>query len=400
MEPREAASGAGNSAETAYHPVVTVELHPTCSPGGDPARVRVVAVGEGRTALSVQREARNSLPIVRGQGPPFVVAERDGRLVRVVDQAMQRAGFLPVRAAPGRDSHLARFAAEHPHRAPLSVVGCGNLLCNRGVLATTSAGDFGVAGPSGPAFVLDDGAAITGPALVIDGRPATIEPAQYADLRHLLLPAWVEVAAGVRVDFGLDRLAADPLLLERAVRGEVVEFELSESLPANDAHDALLVPHAISVDALRLALRLKGYREVGGGSAVAGRGDVIARGDFRLTPEVLAVRFLRGVYPHHALARDRHGVAWSVLVAGRSNREGATVEDYAAALAAAGAREAVLLDNGGDVGLLLRASEDVAAPLPWTSSDPAVADWRFEITPAEADRANSWPLRACVIRHR
>lgn len=400
MEPREAASGAGISAAGAYHPVVKVELRPTCIPGGDPARVRVVAVGEGRTALSVQREARNAGPIVRGKGPPFVVAERDGRVVRVVDQASQRVGFLPVSAPPGRDSHLARFAAEHPHRAPISVVGCGNLLCNRGVVAKTPAGDFGIPGPAGPAFDLDDGATITGPALVIDGRPAPIEPAHFADLRHLLLPAWVEVANGARVDFGLDRLAADPALLARAVRGELVEFELSESLPVDDAPDAPLVPHPVAVDALSAALRIKGYREVARGSAAAGAVDVPERGDFRLTAEVLSVRFLPGVYPHHALARDRNGVAWSVLVAGRSNREGTTVADLAAALAAAGAREAVLLDNGGDVGLLVRASVDDVASHPRTTFDPTVADWRFELTPAEADRAAAWPLRACVIRHR
>lgn len=354
-----------------------LDLRPASVPGGDPARVAVRAVGAVgavRVWLSVQEEAAGAPGIVRGRGPAFVPVLRSGRSVRATEQAEHRRGFLPAVAADGGDSHLARFAARFPDRVAVAVAGAGNVLTNPGVFATTPSGRFGVPGASGPSFALDDGCALTGPALVVDGRAVEPDPATFADLRHLLLPAWVEVRPGARVDFGLDRLLGDPALLRDAVAGRRVVLPLVERLPATDDVGAELVDASVDPDRLAAAFAAKGYRE----------SDAPAeRGTYRICDGVVEIVFAEGVYPHHACARDADGRPWSVLVAGRSNREGTTVRALAAALAAAGAREAVLSDNGGDVGLLRRAN--------------AAAPWAFEIRPAEADRAAAWPLRACAI---
>lgn len=352
-------------------------LRPACVPGGDPARVfvrTIGAVGALRAWLSVQEEAAGAPGIVRGRGPAFVPVLRDGRLVRATEQSEQRRGFLPVIAPDGGDAHVARFAARFPDRAALAVVGAGNVLANPGVFAATPAGRFGVPGVSGPSFALDDGCSLTGPALVVDGRAVDPDPATYADLRHLLLPAWVEVRPGVRVDFGLDRLLADPAALRDAVAGRRISLPLVERLPATDDVDAALVDAPVDPARLAAAFAAKGYRE----SAAPNE-----RGTYRIRGGEVEVVFAEGVYPHHAFARDADGRPWSILVAGRSNREGTTVRALAAALVAAGARQAILSDNGGDVGLLRRA--DARAP------------WSFEIRPAEADRAATWPLRACAV---
>lgn len=382
-----------------------IRVRVATTPEGDATRVRAASVGAAgpvRVALSVQTEAAATGGIVRGRGPAFVVRETGGRRLRVADAAALREDFLPVLREDGGDSHLARFAGVRVDRTATAVTGCGNLLTNPGVAATVEgrrygvegAEEFAVARAAGEIRVVDgargtfsddlggapasgpDAWSVAGPVLVRDGRAVPPDPFGFADLRHLLLPAWVATPTGARTDFGLDRLLADPDLRRAAVEGRVVEIELVEDLPETDDAAAPLRSVPIDPDLLRSALRAKGYTET---SVVA------ERGTFRLLKDRLLVAFKEGVYPHHALALDADGAPWSVLVTGRSNREGTTVLGLAAALAESGARDAVLLDNGGDVGLLRR---DVAGGL-----------WTFDVRPAEADRARTWPLRACLVWH-
>jgi hypothetical protein len=217
---------------------------------------------------------------------------------------------------------------------------------------------------------------ITGPLLVAAGRAQPPDLREYADLRHLILPAYVEIEPGRRADFGFDALGQDATLARAATGGRAVTLPLLAWVPRGDRVDAELEAVAIRPASVRAALRLKGYRETR---------RVDAPGTFRIGSDEARIAFRPGIYPHHALAIDGRGVVTSVLVTGRSNREGTTIRELAAALAKAGARAAILLDNGGDVGLLRRKSP--RAPLV------------FEARPAEADRARTWPLRACLIYH-
>jgi Phosphodiester glycosidase len=351
-------------------------------------------------SLSIQKEAIGKSGIIRDDGPPYVIRKARGGARRVEDAARQRAGFLPAIGA--RDSHLRRFERARPDRIAVAVAGCGNLQVNPGVearalgtragiggfmragirvapdgrgalirlsrLATALAGDRETRAPSPDGFV------ITGPLLVADGRAENPDVREYADLRHLILPAYVEIGPGRRVDFGFDALVGDEALARDAVAGRPVTLRLSALAPASDRVDADLVEVPVAAEAVRSALRTKGYRESRRGAA---------RGTFRMAADHVEIAFLEGIYPHHALAVDAAGVVTSVLVTGRSNREGTTVRALAAALAKAGAVSAVLLDNGGDVGLLRRAGKRMV----------------FAARPAEADRARVWPLRSCLVYH-
>ncbi len=320
----------------------------------DPPRVRLT--------LCVDADAVGCGPLVRGDGLPYVM--RDGR--RVVEQSEQRRGF---RTVLGADGHVARFERAQPNRTAIAVTGCGNLGLNPGVRAWVDGRWLGVAGPQGGAIAVDaegrgrrvptdeepdDAWVITGPDLVRRGRPAVSEAATFADPRHRVLFPYVETAPGVRHDFGHDRLLAHPALYDDAARGRPVRL------------DTAGVPHG----ALLEALAVKGYARCEAPER---------RGTFRFDGEVLEIVFFCGLYPHHALAVAPDGTVTSWIVPGLSNRAGTTVEALAAHLAAAGASDAILLDNGGDVGLWLPTEQ------------------RWGVRPAEPDREDAWPLVACLV---
>jgi hypothetical protein len=126
----------------------------------------------------------------------------------------------------------------------------------------------------------------------------------------------------------------------------------------------------VEIDWVREALRVKGYVEVKSGPH--------ARGEFRLARNALQIRFQPGIYPHHALVTDKAGRVASVLISGKSNRVGVSLEDFSEDLARSGAKEAILLDNGGDVALY-----DVRAAC-------------FRIASSGTDRLDLWPISACL----
>jgi Phosphodiester glycosidase len=360
------------------------------------------ATDPGRTLLSlcIQEEAIGATGIIRDDGPPYVIGKGRGGPRRVEAAGRQRAGFLA--AAGGRDSHLKRFERERPDRRAIAIAGCGNLQVNPGVEARTRGIRAGIGGfmragirveedgrgtllegsrleaalsaEEGATAASPDRFVITGPLLVAAGKACEPDVREYADLRHLLLPGYVEIGRGRRVDFGFDALVRDSELARAAVEGRPVTLPLATWVPRGAAVSADLEEVPVRPESLRAALRAKGYRE----SARPGK-----RGTFRLDGGSVTIAFLEGIYPHHALAIAAGGGVTSLLVTGRSNREGTTVRDLAAALARGGARAAILLDNGGDVGLLRRAGARMA----------------FAARPAEADRATRWPLRACLVYH-
>lgn len=343
----------------------------------------LTAPEDGRPHLLIDPVGVARGPLVRGRGPAWVLDPEGQPPRRIVEQARQREGVL--RTVGTGDTHLARARA-HDLR-PRWLTGCGNLGFNPGVLAGR-AGEtarHGAEGPYGAVWhVAADGAVrvseelpdavptgfwLTGPALVRDGRPGPSAASTFADPRHLLGFPYLEVAPGQRVDFGHDRLLGDPTLYERAVAGEPVVLRLLESLPEDDRADAELVPHEVEPGPLEAALAVKGYRP---GPAEDGPGH------YELRDGHLRLAFLPGLYPHHALALDAEGRLHDLVIGGASNRAGVALVELAEDLVAAGFREALLLDNGGDVGLF-----------------DATAD-RFLLAPAEADRADAWPLTAAL----
>lgn len=80
-------------------------------------------------------------------------------------------------------------------------------------------------------------------------------------------------------------------------------------------------------------------------------GDPDAGGRYRFDGDVLTFTPLPGIYPHNVFGVDQQGQPASLLVTGWSNNAGYTVDQLAEA-AGRLFRDAVLLDNGGDVFLL------------------------------------------------
>lgn len=364
-----------------------MKVHPRHVPGFEEIPVRVHVVGAGSpppgVVLSVDEGAVSRGPLVRGAGPPFLGVGPGGERRRFTRQAEQRKGFLPVDG--GDDSHLDRFRRRHPEREPVAVTGCGNLGMNPGVVARLPQATLGHEGPCGGWMsVEEDGGAmmvergtvpvkgfiISGPRLVRGGRPAELQVRAFADPRHLLLFPYVDLGDGLRVDFGHDRFLGDPALCRRAVEGRPVRLELLEHLPAGEAPHAALRPVPVPRERLEEALAAKGYR------AVARPEEP---GTYRLDGDAVVMTWLPGIYPHHVLARRDDGRVLSVLVTGAGSRAGVHVRELCGDLAAAGITDALLMDNGGDVGLYLPRTRSYAA------------------RPVEPDRSACWPLSACFI---
>ncbi len=333
--------------------------------------------------LSVDAASMARGPLHRGQGRAFLLRRENGRVRRITEQAEQRAGFL---AAVGQDSHLARWRAAHPQRRATLLTGHGNLGINAGVLALTPEGELGTRGCwNGALHVHADGSVtrptewpikegfvLTGPQLVRKGKALAPDAESFADPRHLLRFAWVETVTGERVDFGHDELLADRARLAAALAGVPQEYPLEVELPANDDADAPLRMVRVDADKLRRDLVWKGYREVT---------EPAAPGEFHCGEGWVRIVFLPGLYPHHVLAADATGRLLDIVVSGLSNRAGVTICELAEDLARAGCSEAILLDNGGDVGLY-DAGREV-----------------FIVRPAEPDRSVHWPLTAALIHH-
>ena len=220
---------------------------------------------------------------------------------------------------------------------------------------------------------------ITGPLLVAAGRAQDPTCASTRTSATCSCPRTSRSRAGRRVDFGFDALVEDDALARDGGRGQAGHAAARRVGPGDDRVDAALEAIAGRGRA-RCARRLrkKGYREA---RARRRARDVQPR---RATRSRVA--FLEG-HLSAPRARGRRSTAWSRRCSSRGDRtaKGTTVRDLAAALAKAGA-------EGGDPARQRRrrraaARKSKRAPL------------RFEARPAEADRARTWPLRACLVWH-
>ena len=314
-------------------------------------------------------------PIIRNAGPAYI-RDPQNPTRRLVKQEEQRAGF---RTVLGPDGFAQEARTLHGERA-LWITGCGNVGMNPGVRCFKNGRWWGAPGPEGGAIAVStDGRgvrlpgdnhlpgdlafALTGPNLVTDGKVAVSGSETFADPRHLLLFPYIQLPDGLRLDLGINQLLGDPRSYDAATKGEVV------AIPHSAWTENMLSSQAKS--ALEQALKIKGYAFT---QQTPG-----TRGEAQIDEHVLRLRFLDGIYPHHALFVLNDGSLASLLVSGLSNRAGITIHALAELAVESGAHHAILLDNGGDVGLY------------------DLQESRFRVRPSEPDRTESWPLSACLL---
>jgi hypothetical protein len=330
-------------------------VHAISAYAGTPARVCVFEFRPGpiRPAISVQASWNHSSGIIRGAGENGALLEDhqlDDRGNRVFGADEMRQGAWTV------DEHRAAWLRDHPDRRILAWVGNGNLLNNPGFVAATGNRLFCLHDEErrftettyhclanwrdGRASIetLDLSAPLSaglesftsGQRLVQAGKPIDTDTlvrdaanGAYYDLRHLFLfgrlprgpKRWIDVGPTAFWNEGA---------LERAVRRLPVTADISQF-------------HAADV---RAALAEKDYAEVP---------DPAHPGHFALGSNELRVVYREGLYPHHMSGVREDGTVLSVVVSGASNRAGVTIRGAADIMCRLGARDAILIDNGGDV---------------------------------------------------
>lgn len=159
----------------------------------------------------------------------------------------------------------------------------------------------------------------------------------------------------------------DPDQITRALHGETITVRLDDRIvDAQCGYDDLNE----FLDALKKGLFRRGYEENAAASGALGPGE------FRIENGTLSIRFLPGAYPHSAVGVSQGGRVLLFQVTfpngGRmiGNRSALTIPGTAEAVAEAGNRalaesgkndtlkDALILDNGGDVRLWVRRADD------------------------------------------
>ena len=259
--------------------------------------------------------------------------------------------------------------------------------------------------------IVENGAAIT-----VDRFVELAAQGWFYDLNHILAFAWLKVQglateppnATVFTQVPYTAMLAadgrpDPGMVSRALRGETITVPLDDTIiRAQCGYDHL----SAFLNALREGLKRRGYDE----NTLTGR--ALGPAEFRIENRTLLIRFLLGAYPHSAV-----GVSWGGRVllfqitfpnGGQmiGNRSALTIPGAAEAVAEAGNRalaeagendtlkDALILDNGGDVRLWVRRPDDgwekrvaeeisrdrLRSALMFTSSGapPATKSWSIE----------------------
>jgi hypothetical protein len=330
-------------------------LYSVRSHAGHPARVCVLELRPDRVrlAISIQAAWNGSGGIIRGAFENGVLLEDhmlDPRGAPIFGADEMREGVWTI------DEHQSAWLREHPGERVVGWVGNGNLLNNPGFVAGVDGRLFHLLDePARFAHttyhclaVWRDGSATietfdlsaplppgldcftSGQRLVEDGRPVDIDTlardaaaGAYYDLRHLFL--FGRIARGPKrwIDAGLSAFRSKGAI-ERAVRGLPVEADVSQFSPTE----------------VRDAMASKDYFEVA---------EPAVPGEFSLRGGVMVVVFREGLYPHNMIGIRGDETVLSVVVSGASNRAGVTVRGAAEIMHRLGARDAILIDNGGDV---------------------------------------------------
>ena len=155
---------------------------------------------------------------------------------------------------------------------------------------------------------------------------------QFYDLRHILLFPRISKGEKRWIDGGLasfwtedGNLDKDRLI--KTIKGETTEVDISQ----------------FEKDDVVKALKVKDYKECLNGSAPK------ERGKYKLEGKMLIIKFKNGIYPHNMIGIREDGKLLSVVIQGLSNRVGVTLIKAAEVMRMLGAKDALLIDNGGDV---------------------------------------------------
>ena len=323
----------------------------------DPRRIR--------PALSVQTAWNGSLGIIRGVREDGVTIEDHIREELDESGRLRDAGRRIFGAEEMRrdvwtvERHLREFAARHPGERIAAWMGNGNLLANPHFAGFADGTIYCLAGE--PAhfatraytslvvraggvsietvrYVLPESVvcATFGQQIVRDGQPLDSAEllrkavaGEFFDLRHLFLFPRLPRGPERWVDGGLAAFRDDagrllPEVLEDALAGRPVQADARE----------------FAAQEVVGALEAKGYRTAR---------TPASPGEYRLADGMLRFVPLPGIYPHSMIGIREDGTLLAVAVSGLSNRAGLTLASAAELMCRLGARDAIIVDNGGDV---------------------------------------------------
>lgn len=186
----------------------------------------------------------------------------------------------------------------------------------------------------------------------------------YLDKRHEVLNAYTAVRNSrtgnpvtdekgnpVRRDFGLDQILAAPELLAAAIEGEIVALRL-------DLFDVDGAYYAVQAADLDTAFEDKSYNKCRSLAELENRQHDGERGLFFIDEQCGCCYqvYQQSPYPLHFVAVRENNTTEFVdgVISGMSNNAPTTLGDLALDLRLSGFKEALLLDNGGDVVMVHR----------------------------------------------
>lgn len=319
----------------------------------DPVKVNVV--------IKVQEELKDAPGILREGTLAYTLAGRDKRIggSRILDSTITY------------HNHISRFESNDPQgRKILGFVGNGNLLMNPWFVAWIEGelfhvkdepvyrrkapysslivwrdgrvsieniyfrgGKIKLDDPSGKDITKDVVYTTYGQRLVARGcfvLPYEISE-QYYDLRHLLLFPFFSDQEGC---LGLNQLEMDSRIREDALKKLPVKLDFRTDK-----------------DRAREALSEKNYQEVA---------KVEKEGQFRITEDKICIILKSGLFPHNIIGTTDKGRVVSIIVTGWSNTAGLMLDkasnlfDGIKEKYGLDIKDAILLDNGGDVMMYYR----------------------------------------------
>ncbi|HWQ55202.1 MAG TPA: phosphodiester glycosidase family protein [Bryobacteraceae bacterium] len=326
---------------------------------GIPAQVFTLEMDPQRTvpALSVQAAWNGSRGLIRGLIEDGVLVEdhireeldEEGRLR---DAGRRIAGPGPIRRQVWTVSeHRTAWLARHPGESIAGWIGNGNLLANPHFVGWSDGTLFTLRGEplerrtytclvvrktgvsieplAASGFSAEVKCATFGQQVVKDGNPigrkeliAKAAAGEFFDLRHVFLFPRVDMGPQRWMDAGLAAFhqaggGLNARAIEDALRGKPVECPVEQ----------------FSENQVRRALEAKGYR------------------DYEFHGGLLRFIPREGIYPHDLIGLREDGTLMAVAAGGLSNRVGLSIEGAGELMRSLGARDALLLDNGGDVTL-------------------------------------------------
>lgn len=326
---------------------------------GAPAQVFMLEMDPRRTipVLSVQAAWNGSRGLIRGVIEDGVLVEdhireeldSEGRLR---DTGRRIAGPGPMRRQVWTVAeHRAAWLARRPGERIAGWIGNGNLLANPHFVGWSDGSLYALrdeplerrtytclvvrrCGVSIESLGVSDfhpeiECATFGQQVMKDGKPiereeliAKAAAGEFFDLRHVFLFPRVDMGPQRWMDAGLAAFhhgggGLNARAIECALRGKPVECPVDQFRESQ----------------VRRALAAKGYTE------------------FELSGGVLRFVPREGIYPHDLIGLREDGTLIAVAAGGLSNRVGLTIEGAGELMRSLGARDALLLDNGGDVTL-------------------------------------------------